>query len=853
MSIVDKIQNQLASQKRNIVFFFDADNSLSEEFPAIEAAGLKVVEVNNNFFELKYRLEKEWSGEKIFLYHAYPRPNDKEIKKYPLLDLLKANCELRLDDTSEFLTEYHLSDSYASLVKQYIKLLKTKTNQKKLSRILNNTNFNESNLKRGLISVVLDFNTVMDRNSCIAKFLYLAIDEELFSKAIKTLSELDLDTELLTWINELMGASCKHLSTEMAVEIASKIKYNIITQYVAKTVKNDSYAKLKIDRIADLNKVIAFFQDCQNTKQLTELINPVFEVLGKDIVSQQIINWYGLETEYGYYSEDMLTYLISDLYKNVTVTPSKTKDEAFKWQRSEIVKYELKNQVNFIYHVAGLYNVLDTYKSFVFNKLEDFITEYKETLFKVDFHYRKSIIEFDAVRNSLFEFEDLAMDVFKNLNLRYDRFLIDLNNEWQKLLNEKKFRYQDIDIKKQYNFFNDNLKDFDYKIVVIISDALRYELGYELYNELLANSKNSVTIEPCLASIPSYTDLGMSNLLPNNGIQAEFEKDNLLYKINGKHTVSSNRTSILQQAQKDSICVDFTALKRMTKEEKRAFIKDYRVTYVYHDWVDAIGDKKRTEHEMFGVTYKAVDELTWMINNISGEMGVMHILVTSDHGFLYNYNDLKESSRESMPKIKGKGVEHTRFAIAEEFEGKIDGYTFNLSDTTNIESNLKVAVPRAINRFRKGGNIGVQFSHGGPSLQELITPVIKYYKHKKETNQMVSFKRIDQNDKLASGSIKITLLQDQPISNDYKSIEVLFALYSDVGELFSNEVEIHFNSTSTNPKERIFDVILSLNTQGSKASFCYLKAFDKKDNNKLNPLGLNDLIKINTLMEKDEF
>ena len=847
MSIIDKIQNQLASHKRNIVFFFDADNSLSEELPAIEAAGLKVVEVNNNFFELKYRIEKEWSGETIFLYHSFPRPNDQEIKKYPLLDLLKANCELRLDDTSEFLTEYHLSDSYTILVKQYIKLLKTKTNQKKLSRILNNTNFNESNLKRGIISIVLDFNTVMDRNSCIAKFLYCATDEEVLSKVLKSLSELDLDSELLIWINELMSDSYTSLSQEMATEFASKIKYNIITQHIAKTTKNDTYVKLKIERITDLNKLNVFFQDWQHTKQLTELINPVFEILGKDIQSQQIINWYGLDKEYGYYSDSMLTYLLSDLYKNVAINPSKTKDEAFKWQRSEIVKNELKNQVNFIYHVAGLYSVLEKYKSFLFNKLEDFIAEYKETLFKVDFHYRKSIIEFDTVRNSLFEFEDLAMEVFKNLNLKYDRFLIDLNNEWQKLLNEKKFRYKDIDVNKQYNFFNDNLKDFDYKIVVIISDALRYELGYELYNELLANSKNSVTIEPCLASIPSYTDL------PNNGIQAEFDKDNLLYKINGKHTVSSNRTSILQQAQKESICVDFTVLKRMTKEEKRAFIKDYRITYVYHDWVDAIGDKKRTEHEMFGVTYKAVDELTWMINNISGEMGVMHILVTSDHGFLYNYNELKESSRESMPKIKGKGLEHTRFVIAEEFDGKIDGYTFNLSDTTNIESNLKVAVPRAINRFRKGGNIGVQFSHGGPSLQELITPVIKYYKHKKEANQIVSFKRIDQNDKLASGSIKITLLQDQPISNDYKSLEVLFALYSDVGELLSNEVETHFNSTSTNPKERIFNVILSLNTQGSKASFCYLKAFDKKDNNKLNPLGLNDLIKINTLMEKDEF
>jgi len=61
------------------------------------------------------------------------------------------------------------------------------------------------------------------------------------------------------------------------------------------------------------------------------------------------------------------------------------------------------------------------------------------------------------------------------------------------------------------------------------------------------------------------------------------------------------------------------------------------------------------------------------------------------------------------------------------------------------------------------------------------------------------------------------------------------------------------NSTSANPKERLFEVILSLNSQGSKANFGYLKAFEKKDKTRLNPLGLNDLIKISSLMEKDEF
>src|SRR5690606_14840932 len=101
--------------------------------------------------------------------------------------------------------------------------------------------------------------------------------------------------------------------------------------------------------------------------------------------------------------------------------------------------------------------------------------------------------------------------------------------------------------------------------------------------------------------------------------------------------------------------------------------------------------------------------------------------------------------------------------------------------------------------------------------------------------------------------LKIALIQDQPVSNDYKSAELIFGIYSDTGELLTNEGALHLKSTSSNPKERLFEVILCLNSQGSKASIGYLKAYDKIDTTRLNPLGVNDLVKISSLMEKDEF
>ena len=54
----DKVIQTLANSDKNIIFFFDADGSKREELPAIEEAGIKVVPVDQNYFELKYKLEK---------------------------------------------------------------------------------------------------------------------------------------------------------------------------------------------------------------------------------------------------------------------------------------------------------------------------------------------------------------------------------------------------------------------------------------------------------------------------------------------------------------------------------------------------------------------------------------------------------------------------------------------------------------------------------------------------------------------------------------------------------------------------------------------------------------------------
>ena len=851
MGVTDKIHQLLNTNQ--IVFYFDEDGSFQELLSEIEESGIKVIKVDSNYFEVKFLLNGEWRDERIFIYHPFARPNTQGLKRYPLLDLLKANVELRLDEASELISEFDLGNHNLSLVKRYIKQLKTKTNQRKLANILDPEHFTESNLLRGLISVTLGFSKVENRNTCIAKWLVQALDEDQFEKINQQLEKLDLVDEFSKWLSHLINKNVEVLNMDVARDCAERIKYNVLTSMISKAVKEDSYApNLKFIRAAETNRVQAFMNDWQEDPQLEKQIDTVFNALGSAIHAEQLIAWYGIDQEYGFYTEEMYKRIISGLYELSASELDKAKAESIQWRRSDELPEVLHDQVDFIYHSTSLLIELKNITSYRLNTAEEYIDWYAKDVFKVDMHFRKALLAYEKAHDHLQDFEEVASSLFDTINQKYDRHLIDLNVEWQSLLKEKNFDFRSIQAKKQYNFYSNEISSFEHKIAVIISDAFRYELGHDLYNELLADSKNQLTVEPYLCSIPSYTNLGMSNLLPNKRIEAKQGKDDLSFSIQGTSTVSNKRESILQAEHVDSHVVSAKTVLNTTKlEEGRALFKP-KVVYVYHDWIDAIGDKKGTERATFEATQKALDEIKRLIRKISG-WNVKNVLITADHGFLYNHRELREDQRERLPETTGYAIDKSRFVIAEKFKGSVDGYAMNMRNTTNIETDLKVAIPRAINRYRVQGNVGFRFSHGGGSLQELIIPVVKYYKHVKEVQKQVTFKRFDQAKEVKSGSVKVSVLQDMPVSNEYKSREVMLGLYSDTHELLSNEVELHLNSTSSNPRERAFQAILTLGTKGSNATFCYLKAYDKQDTKRLNPLALNDLLTISSLMEKDEW
>jgi hypothetical protein len=118
------------------------------------------------------------------------------------------------------------------------------------------------------------------------------------------------------------------------------------------------------------------------------LIAPVFNQLASDIHDTLILEWYGIEQQYGYYSAEMMDVILKNFYEEVAQKPVYIQDEAFRRMRSEelLQQEHLRNSMVFCYHSASMYAVLDNYKSYRFNKAEDYIKINSEELYKVDYN-----------------------------------------------------------------------------------------------------------------------------------------------------------------------------------------------------------------------------------------------------------------------------------------------------------------------------------------------------------------------------------------------------------------------------------------------------------------------------------
>jgi uncharacterized protein (TIGR02687 family) len=398
-------------------------------------------------------------------------------------------------------------------------------------------------------------------------------------------------------------------------------------------------------------------------------------------------------------------------------------------------------------------------------------------------------------------------------------------------MNEKKFNYREINAARQYDFYEKEVAPLDQKVAVIISDALRFEVAAELMQALNQDSKNTARCRFALASLPSVTKIGMANLLPGKAMK--YLPDGIIDVDGSSSSGKANREAILKQAKPDAQAITFQEIERQSVTENRELFKN-SVVYIYHNHIDAIGDKRETEMEVFAAVEESIASLKKVINKIHHSYNVARVIVTADHGFLFHDFLVKEQDKESHSGEEAIST-HSRFEVLPKAVSIKLGYTIPIGNTSKIQDPYFVVIPKSINRYKLQG-AGNQYVHGGGSLQELVVPVLESSRKKEDIATLVEPRLLSRDLKLISNLLKFNIVQESPVSAMEKERVLLAGIYFG-SELVSQEKEIRLNSISENPMERIYPVDLNLISGSGYGHNFKLKIFDAdNDREKLNPL-----------------
>ncbi|TGU85796.1 PglZ domain-containing protein, partial [Mesorhizobium sp. M00.F.Ca.ET.151.01.1.1] len=106
----------------------------------------------------------------------------------------------------------------------------------------------------------------------------------------------------------------------------------------------------------------------------------------------------------------------------------------------------------------------------------------------------------------------LMGDLFERIeNLYVNTYLLKLNDRWQEHIDAADL-WEAPPIMRQREFYAAQVAPYrrkDLKLCVVISDAMRYEVAEELLGRIRSLDRYDAEIEPALASLRSYTQLGM--------------------------------------------------------------------------------------------------------------------------------------------------------------------------------------------------------------------------------------------------------------------------------------------------------------------------------------------------------
>ena len=454
--------------------------------------------------------------------------------------------------------------------------------------------------------------------------------------------------------------------------------------------------------------------------------------------------------------------------------------------------------------------------------------EYTESYYQMDTYYRLFHLSFQkSLETSNILLDDLFRHVADKVEGLYTHwFLGELGNNWSDVCADELATYGKVlEVPQQEEFYCSRIKTSDTKVFVIISDAMRYEVAAAMADQLRRETRSKVSLGSMQSIFPSITKFGMAALLPHKELTVELRNDILTVLADGQSTASGCRDKVLKSEDPASVALKYNDMIAMKRAERSALVKGMDVVYIYHDTIDEASHTSDTA--VFAACDKAISELKNLVRIIVNEFGGTNILITADHGFLYTYSPLTEDDkvgknefydvdRENIKDLKKESakrcVEHgRRYAIMQ--KGVQPNYLLPVKFLDG-KSDFDGFAPRESIRIKMNGG-GMNFVHGGISLQEMVVPVIEYhylrndsmeYKRNKQKydTKPVMVNLLSANRKISNMIFSLNFYQKDAVGANRESATYQVYFTDENGRQISDVQKIIADKTSDNGAERTF-------------------------------------------------
>ncbi|WP_312148566.1 BREX-1 system phosphatase PglZ type A [Paenibacillus odorifer] len=809
--ITDKLNAEFNGESRKLVFWYDVKAEFIDDVETLELTHAKLyrLETDNQFYT-KYFLERLDRTTNYLIYAPFPKP---PVQDNHLADTIKYSKEFFADRASLLALDLGIEEKYRPVIKKYIKFFGAKDRTQRFYD-LEIENFTKDTIEIALMSVLCKTRTASFEEVVRVVLTDASLEENVF---LADLDKYDLLSAFWRFCEEQFGYADVNPTLE-------KLVITLFVTYTARYIHGDLPIAWQNYISYKSGNIIAFLDNLMNNLLYRNRYNELSEYVATQLKATVVFEDYATEALVDSDTFALIDHMIIR-WINARLL---AEDIGAKLKSMSIPQIcQARSKMHFGNTYKLQYQLLEHAYSLIKNvgyscpdDFKDLVDQYTNSDYLMDTHYRYFYYYFDQISDNT-GFEDLR-DLVENIYT--NNYLTEVTSKWnQGLLNESALTVLPL----QREFYSKYIYERKERVIVIVSDAMRYEVGHSLWARLQDDKKCSATLESMLGVLPSYTKLGMAALLPHRTLVLTED-----YRVMADGTTRDDlkqREALLQSYVPNSRCVQFDDIKLMKRDVIRQMFAGMDVVYVYHNQIDARGDKLNTENEVFVACEEAIEEIFTLIKKLTEDVSATHYVVTADHGFIYKRDKLQESDKIANLSEKGSYV-NRRFIVSEQALQEDGISSVLMSKILGNEDSKVVSFPIGSSVFKVAGG-GQNYVHGGSSPQEMIIPVlnVKTEKGRKET-RTVQITMVSTIQKITNLIANLDFIQTEPVTDVVKGTSYRIFFVSEDNEKISNDNIYVADKKYNEPQKRIFRLRFNFkNKHYDKSKRYYLVAYDEKN------------------------